>query len=101
MVGLFSFHDYFFQPLFHHRPFAAIRIKTGISSTSAAWIIGDNVINEILLAGVGELMRFTRLEEKRIALCYNCRSLFVSNAAATGDDKIKFRFGRVRMVRAI
>src|SRR5438034_5598661 len=101
IVGLFSFHDYFFQPLFYHRPFAAVGIKTGISGTSTARIIGNDVVNKIVVASVGELMRFTGLKQKRIASGYDCRSILVANAPATGNDEIKFRLRGVRVVRAI
>src|SRR5206468_6669622 len=89
-----------FKSLVYNCPFAAVRIKTGISGRSAtAWIIRNDVVNKISVARVSELMRFTRLEEKSIALSYNCRSIFVSDTAATGNDEIKFRFSRVQMIR--
>jgi len=62
IIGLLSSHDYFFQSLFHHRPFAAVGIKTGISGCAAARIIGNHVINKIFITGVGKLVRFARLK---------------------------------------
>src|SRR2546428_3686465 len=59
VIGLCSFHDYFFVPLLPHCEFATVRIKTGI----AARIIGDDIVNEILLTHVGELVCVARPKE--------------------------------------
>ncbi len=68
VIGLCSFHDHFLKFLVDHRPLAAVGIITGITgSPAAARIIGNYVINKIFVTGVGELMRFARLEEKRVA----------------------------------
>ncbi len=41
------------------------------------------------------------LPKKRIAFGYDCRSILVANAPATGDDEIKLRLRGVRVVWAI
>src|SRR6266404_2503810 len=100
VIGLCSFYHYVIRSFFHHDPLAAVGIKTGIAALSAAArIISDDVINKILDAGVGDLMRFARLEKERVAFGYNCRSILVPNAATPRDDEIKLRFGRMRMIR--
>src|SRR5438105_1790779 len=48
VVGHVSLYDRLLGTFPWDRPFAAIRIITGIT----AWIIGDNIISEILFAGV-------------------------------------------------
>src|SRR6266446_697511 len=100
IIGLCSFHDHFLQFLVHYSPLAAVGVKTGIAGRStAARIIGDDVVNKIFVAGVGDLMRLARLKEKRVTLPYNGRSILVANAASARQDEIKFRFGRVGMIR--
>src|SRR6266478_5859337 len=66
----------------------------------AARIIGDHVINKILIAGVRKLVRIARPEEKRVAGGDDCRSIFVANASASRHNQIKLRLARVRMIRA-
>ena len=59
IVGLASFHDDFFVPIGRDGPFAAVGVVTGVTCCpAAARIIGDHVINKILVAGIVELMRF-------------------------------------------
>src|SRR5205823_12450378 len=94
VISLCSSHNHFLQFLVHHSPLAAVGVKTGITgSSAAARIIGDNVINKIFVADVGDLMRFARLKEKRVAFRHDCRSILVANAAPPRYDEIKFRFG--------
>ena len=82
IIGLASFHDDFFMPICSDGPLAAVGIVTGITScAAAARIISDHVENKILVATIAELMRFTRLEEERIARSYFGNTIFVANAA--------------------
>src|SRR2546430_17304706 len=102
IISLRPFHHHFLGSLLNDRPFAAVGIVTRIAGGSAASrIIGYHVINKIFITSVCELVRFARLKEKRIARSNLRRSIFVTHTASTGDDQIKFRFGRVRVVRAI
>src|SRR5437660_11837396 len=89
VISLLSFHDHFVHPFLPDRELAAVGIMTGI----AARIVGNYVINKIFIAGVGELMRFSRSEEKRVPRGDDCRSFLVANASASRHHEIKFRFG--------
>ena len=66
----------------------------------SARIIRDHVVNEIIIAGIGELVRFARAEEKRVAQSDLGPTIFVTHLAAPGNNQIKFRLARVRMIRA-
>src|ERR1700730_2671881 len=91
IIRLFPFHDDLFQSFDRNRPLTAVRIVT----TIPARIIGDDVINEIFIAGVAKLMRLARSEEKRVPCPHLGGSILVANIAAPGDDEIKFRLRRV------
>ena len=83
VVSLVPFHYYFLQFLVHDRPFAAIGIKTGIAGcAAAARIIGNHVIHKIFITGVGKLVRFARLKEKRVARSNFSYPIIIANAAA-------------------
>src|SRR5262249_11857640 len=50
---------------------------------------------------VGELVRFARSKEKRIARTDFGPTIFVANLSATGDNLIHLGLARVRMIRTI
>src|SRR6202035_1395457 len=100
VIGLCSFYDYVIRSFFYYRPLAAVWIIAGVAALPAvARIISDHVVNKIFVASIGELVCFARLEEKRVADGHNGRSILVANAASARHDEIKFRLGRVRMIR--
>src|SRR4029077_9660363 len=75
---------------------------TGVAATpTAAWIIRDDVIDEIVIAGVAQLVSLAWLKEKRVSRAYDYRSIFVADAAATRDHEIKLCFSGVGMIRTI
>ena len=45
-------------------------------------------------------MRFTRLKEECVTRSHFGHAIFVANVAAAGNDEIKLRFRRMRMIRA-
>ena len=68
VISLRSFHDQFFGSFPCHGPLAAVGIITGITRrAAAARIVGDHVINKILIADITKLMCFARLKQKRVA----------------------------------
>ena len=99
VISLRSFHDQFFGSFPRHGPLAAVGVITGITRcTAATGIIGDHVINKILIAGIAKLMCLARLEQKRVAWSDFSDPILVANVAAAGNDKIKLRFRRVRVI---
>src|SRR5207302_3776962 len=101
VISLGPLHQYFLQGVVYHRPFAAVGIITGITSRpAAARIIGDHVINEILVASIAELVRFTGLKKEGVARPDFSHSILVAHTAASRDNKIKLRFSRVRVIWA-
>ena len=101
VIGLRSFHDQFFGPFTRHGPLAAIRIITGVTGCSAAArIVGDYVIDKILIAGIAKLMRFARLKQKRVAGSNFGDPVLIPHIAAAGNDEIKLRFRRMRVIGA-
>ncbi len=101
IIGFSSFHDDLIASICRHSPFAAVGIVTGITGgTAAARIIGNDIVNKILITGVAQLVRFAGLKQKRVARTDFSESILVSHAAAPGDDEVKFRLRRVRVIRA-
>ncbi len=101
VIGLCSFHDQFFGFFPCHSPLTAVGIITGVSCcAAAARIVGKDVINKILIATVSKLMWFARLKQKRVAGSNFGYSVLIANLAATGNDEIKFRFRRMRVIGA-
>ena len=99
VIGVISFHDQFFVPIGSDRPFAAVGIVTGIPCcAAAARIVGNHVIDKILVTGICKLMRLARLAQKRVPRSHFGHSVFVAYIAAAGDDKIKFRFRCMRVI---
>src|SRR5712692_10602903 len=94
VIRFYSFYDYVGHSFFDNRPFAAVWVITRISAASAtARVIRNDVVNKIFVTGVGKLMRFARLKEKRVARGYDCRSILITNTAAPRNHEIKLRFG--------
>src|SRR4029077_16049103 len=82
VIGLPSFHDQFFGSLPRYGPFAAVGIVTGISCcAAAARIVGDHVINKILIAGIAKLMGLARLKQERVTKSYFGRSVLIAHVA--------------------
>src|SRR5207248_2636596 len=101
IISLGPLHQYFLQGVVYHRPFVAVGIITGITSRpAAARIIGDHVINEILVASIAELVRFTGLKKEGVARPDFSHFILVAHTAASRDNKIKLRFSRVRVIWA-
>src|SRR5207302_4191251 len=99
VISLSPLHHYFLQGVVYHRPFAAVGIIAGIPSRpAAARIIGDHVINEILVASVAELVRFTGLKQEGIARLDFSDCVLVAYAAAAGNDQVELGFSRMRVV---
>ena len=74
---------------------------TGITGCSAATrIVGNDVINKILIATISKLMWFARLKQKRVAWSNFGYSVLIANLAATGNDEIKLRFRCMRVIGA-
>ena len=101
IIGLLPFHYYLLHSVCCNRPFTAVGVIAGITGCAAASrIISDHVVNKVLITGIPKLVRFTRLKEKRVARFDFSRPILVANIAAARDDEIKFRFSRMRMIRA-
>ncbi len=68
VLGLGSLHDQFLHCIGCYRPFATVRVVTGITGCpSATRIIRNHIVNKIFLTRVGELVRFPGLKEECVA----------------------------------
>src|SRR6266853_5956180 len=94
VIGLFSFHDYAFVTELVDFPFPAIRKVGGFADR----IVGDNVIDQIFLAGICDLVRLVRRKNEGVASGHFCRAVLVAGAAFAGDDKVEFPLRRMRMI---
>src|SRR5882724_2534933 len=99
VISLRSFHDHFFPRIFCHRPFSAVGIITGITRRAAATgIIGDHIINKVLIIRIPKLMRFPWLKEECVTRFHFAYAMLVAHAAAARKHQVKLRFSRVRVI---
>ncbi len=99
VISLCSFHDDFFPRISCHCPFSAVGIITGISRRAAASrIIGDHIINKVLIIRIPKLMRFPWLKEKCVTRSHFGYPVLIPHIAATGNNQIEFRFRRMRVI---
>ena len=75
-------------------PFIAI----GIVARLTDWVIGDDVIDEVRVAGIGELMGLVGGENEGISGFNLRRAIGMSNEACAGDHVIEFPLGAMRVV---
>ena len=91
--------DDFFPAICCHCPLAAVGVITGIAGIPAATrIIGDHVINKVLIARVPKLMCLTRLKEKCVARSNLGGPVLVAHAATARQDQVELRFSRMRVI---
>jgi hypothetical protein len=67
---------------FGYAPFAAIRVITGF----AQGVIGQHPVDQVLAAGVTQLMRFTGWEKKGLIGPDLGEPALVTDSAPAGDD---------------
>jgi len=67
------------------RPLIAVGVMAGV----ADWIIGDDVENQILGAGIPDLMRFAGLKDERVARFDRCGPINVPDSPLAGNDMVE------------
>src|SRR4029453_19486598 len=81
------------------RPCAAyVIIARNTRRAAATGVIRDHVIKKVLIPGIPKLMRITWLKEKRITRSNLGYPILVAHAAAPGNDEVKLRFSRMRVI---
>src|SRR5439155_21039470 len=95
IIGLFPFQDHAFVAELVDLPFPAIW-KIGRFTDR---IVGDNVIDQIFLAGICDLVRLVRRKNVGVASGHFHCAVLVADAAFAGDDKVEFPLRRMRMIR--
>src|SRR5436853_7434774 len=99
IISLCPFHDDFIPAICCDRPFSAVGIITGITCrAAAARIIGDYVINKVLVTAVPKLVCLTWLKEKCVARSNFNYPLLVTHAATARHDEVELRFSRMRVI---
>src|SRR5262245_8047397 len=78
-----------------HTPLLAIRIIEGL----ADGIVRDDVDDQIRLAVVDELVRFTGFKQERVAGYNRSGTVRVPHGASSGNHMVKFPLRAVEMIR--
>ena len=61
----------------------------------ADWIIGDDIENQILGAGIADLMRFSGLKDEGVARFDGCGPINVPDNPLAGNDMVEFPLAAV------